>query len=466
MEDLTGRLKRPCVLDLKMGTRQYGYDATPLKAKSQRKKCDSTTSRALGVRICGMQVSVPLETISLFMLSRFASHQLTHFTCSSLSLQVWNSSIDSFSSQNKLTGRKLKPDEFASVLASFLSDGPSNLLVHHIPTILRKLWRLALILHKLPGFRFYGCSLLFIYDGDPEVQDGLRKAVEDEMGVPFVVPVKEGEKSGEAGEEGKKDGDHEGDGERRARSRCHHQHHDHHQDVPEPPRRRRESISYPSRRAHSADASTPQPAPPSPPSSHDNPSTSSSSTHARRQPNSNPLSTSTSSVLPNQSRPSTTSSANLARGEIKIRIVDFAHTTTGRDYLPLPASQSAHEALHPESLGKGYSPSFDPETGKAYARFPPVHPERPDEGFIFGIKKLCDSLVGIWEGERGRRRKLAASLGCSTAGGGGGGGEKKGGGGERVVVVGLPKLDLREGKKVWERVLREGVEEDQGMLSS
>jgi hypothetical protein len=98
------------------------------------------------------------------------------------------------------------------------------------------------------------------------------------------------------------------------------------------------------------------------------------------------------------------SSGKRKRGEVNVRIVDFAHTTTGRDWLPYPKEPPSARPQE-SSSSKGYQAEFDPETGYLYARFPPHYPDQPDQGFLFGLKNLTASLERIWNEERIRRVK-------------------------------------------------------------
>lgn len=176
-------------------------------------------------------------------------------------------------------------EDFSSVLASFFSNG-AEVLAYQIPGILRQLYALASIVFGLDRFRFYAASLLFIYDGDAEIQRAYKESV---MHSKHGVDI---------------------NGQLNGRPRAH---------------------------SHS---------------------------HKKRP--------------------------KVPPGGLIIRLIDFAHCTTGDDYV-----------FSEEGAAQGLKPGDLTPDGRVVASFPPTHPNQPDLGFLLGLKSLCTALRIIWHEEGG-----------------------------------------------------------------
>jgi len=140
LEDLTYAYAKPCILDLKVGTRQHSDTEPPSKIASKTARCLHTTSHSLGLRLCGMQVYHPADNLYQF--------------------------------RDKYWGRGLDVDGFRRAMRDYFWDGERIVeeVVRAFIARIEKMRRAVILWTK--GRRFYSSSLLLVYEGDRNSRAG------------------------------------------------------------------------------------------------------------------------------------------------------------------------------------------------------------------------------------------------------------------------------------------------------
>eukprot|EP01128_Nolandella_sp_AFSM9_P004056 TRINITY_DN177_c2_g1_i1.p1 TRINITY_DN177_c2_g1~~TRINITY_DN177_c2_g1_i1.p1 ORF type:complete len:1077 (+),score=299.71 TRINITY_DN177_c2_g1_i1:1082-4312(+) len=136
MEDLTHGLKRPCIMDVKMGTRTAGKDANIMKRKYMISKDNATTTSSLGMRLVASRK---------YMVNYNDFESLSRSECNSISTE----------------------GQLEKYLRSFFYNG-EVLRTDVISPLLERLVTLQSWVSTQNAFRFYSSSLLFVYEGDPD----------------------------------------------------------------------------------------------------------------------------------------------------------------------------------------------------------------------------------------------------------------------------------------------------------
>lgn len=133
LENLASKFKHPSILDLKIGTRGYGDDVTEEKRQAHVAKAKLSTTGTLGIRIGGMQ--------------------------------VYQVNKDNYRRRTKHYGKSVADyNTLLSTIKEFFHNG-NSICKDVLMNFIQRLKTLISVIQNEEGCRFFGCSLLILYEG-------------------------------------------------------------------------------------------------------------------------------------------------------------------------------------------------------------------------------------------------------------------------------------------------------------
>uniref|UniRef100_A0A6B2LA02 Kinase n=1 Tax=Arcella intermedia TaxID=1963864 RepID=A0A6B2LA02_9EUKA len=158
LEDLTHGMKQPCIMDLKMAKNTWEPTA-PAKKRIEQATLDKiSTSESLGFRICGMR--------------------------------IWQIQSKEYIVRDKPWGMGIKVNQMEAALRSFFHNG-QTFRTDLIEEVLPQLYDIFEWFKAQRIFRFYGSSILFLYDGAETEKPFIRAKMVD---FAHTVRIKDGGK--------------------------------------------------------------------------------------------------------------------------------------------------------------------------------------------------------------------------------------------------------------------------------
>jgi len=135
MENLTQNFKKPCVMDVKIGAKTYGPDASE-KKKAQQDASYAGTKKTFGFSVPGMSVYMGQDKETVIM-------------------------------KGKEYGRSLDQDSIHELLEMYLDVNNEPEVAKELAKIfVEKLKKILAVFQQQTTFHFFASSLLFVYDAE------------------------------------------------------------------------------------------------------------------------------------------------------------------------------------------------------------------------------------------------------------------------------------------------------------